>query len=633
MSDQFHVSEQPDAAAQAAERELARVEATSERVDLNAEISPEAIRTAEVIAFIADNYPDCTDPATVAAACITHEASNAFLMPDYDVTTDIPVIESNIAAVAANLVVAERVETLTVEAAAAVVVLEERNTAAAEVVGTHARLNPEAPPLVIAERTVLDLATPLEPDPASETVEVTLAAATAELATQQAQAEAALLETQTAIETVTADIAVSTAAVATDRAAVGTNRAAVAVVMPAVAAAPEREAVAAEGKAVVYAVEAGTVENDQTAAASAEISTERLVGAEKIQDEYEELRKKMGQKEALQELLRTSENPEHKDRIAQILGNISTLENALPGRSEAVARFIENSNLDLGESNQAAVFANVFASMEASDEFTAEEVATLRQSLHGEVNVETATDARNALAEGLGTETLPDGTTRTIPYTPEEPLALAEGIDAFPDPEAPENMLIRARFEHPSLSGREFKFSCPPSMSGAQATEQINYFCINAIKEESGITGGTQQGLFVTQGDAQIDLSPEGFMTQAARFGRLTEQYLLGGVANESSFLDTEQLNTIAEGFEWMMPQADATGNGAYNDNSEAARAAALGGNGNDGLFFDAQGNLNEENYTRAALYINQQKALGTTEPSFEALRNFLNGGTQEAMV
>ncbi len=374
---------------------------------------------------------------------------------------------------------------------------------------------------------------------------------------------------------------------------------------------------------------------DQLATAKVEDTQERLADADKLEADYNALREGgASQKDALQQLLHDSDNPEHQDRITQILGNISTLENALPGKGEAIGRLIEASNLDIGAVNSAAVFADFFANAEASGDFTEAEIATLKQSIGADASARNASQAREALAAGRGTETLPDGTTRTIPYTEEAPLTLADGVEAFPDPENPGHMKIKARFDDNVLGSRTFTFNCPENMSGSEATEQINFFYINAIKESCGITGGTQQGDFVTQGDAEINLSKDLAMTQAARFGRITMDDLVGGVGNETEFLDAAQIQQVRWGFQWLMPRTEASGDAAYGNNDERARAEFLGGNGNDGIIFDAQGNLKEANYRKAALYINQQAGTGTTEPSYEALKAYLQPNqAAEAMV
>ncbi len=81
------------------------------------------------------------------------------------------------------------------------------------------------------------------------------------------------------------------------------------------------------------------------------------------------------------------------------------------------------------------------------------------------------------------------------------------------------------------------------------------------------------------------------------------------------------------------MPRNEVSGDAAFGDNSEEARAEALGGLGRDGLIFDANGTLKEENFTRAAAYINGQRSLGATEPSYEALRAYLEGDQAELVA
>ena len=98
MSEQFHPSENVDTAALAAERTAALEAAQTERADLQTEISPEQIRSAEITAFIAENYPNCPDPSAGAEACLAHEANMSFI-PGYDITTDITTLETTLATI------------------------------------------------------------------------------------------------------------------------------------------------------------------------------------------------------------------------------------------------------------------------------------------------------------------------------------------------------------------------------------------------------------------------------------------------------------------------------------------------------------------------------------------------------
>jgi len=86
-------------------------------------------------------------------------------------------------------------------------------------------------------------------------------------------------------------------------------------------------------------------------------------------------------------------------------------------------------------------------------------------------------------------------------------------------------------------------------------------------------------------------------------------------------------------GFQWLMPQRDALGDGGYGDNNKTARMAALGGGGNDGLIWDGNDNLNEDNYRLACQFIRDQGRTGASEPDFGALVAYLEGvnGAAEA--
>ncbi|NCP67311.1 hypothetical protein GW756_04505 [bacterium] len=568
--------------------------------------APEASdRIGELTTWVAENYPDIQPPDIGGESCLRMEERRRMREPDFNIMDSSPMatMMANTAIEQARLNVPAAAAEVQ-ETATAVLALEaERDATVAEIEVVAAQV---APDMVLpqAETGALDVTALPSAEMQARLAAETEALAANRLAVTQAEAEAEAARARVAE-------AESLQRVQIERRTAETAR-------------DERETARDERET---AIQPELVETRDVASDRAETNGERLADAAKLQADYDDLiARGFSKKDALQQLYDTSENPEHKERLGSVLATISALENALPGRADVVSRLIESSSLDLGAPNAAAVFANFLTNMEASEELSEEEKATLREVLGHNPTVQNASDAREALAAGRGTETLPDGTTRTIPYTAEEPLELAKGVEAYPDPENPGNMKIRAQFEDSVLGSRTFNFTCPESMSGSEATEQINFYYINAIKESCGITGGTQQGEFVTQASAEIDLSTNGAMTQAARFGRITMDNLVGGFDNQSQFLTSSQIEQVRWSFQWLMPRADISGDAAFGDNSETARAEALGGLGRDGLIFDANGNLKEENYRRAAQFINGQRALGSTEPSYEALRDFLEG-------
>lgn len=326
----------------------------------------------------------------------------------------------------------------------------------------------------------------------------------------------------------------------------------------------------------------------------------------------------------------------------QAVAALNTLEN--PGDAAVLSRIVSATPVNWQEKRATVRYAQVLAAIDAgnlSDDTRRRAKEALGIKMHPEPDVRTATDTRDAFKKGRGTERVQVGTRReeqppdsgnwvtvpvykekTIPYTEEDPVELAEGINAYPDPEHPDKIHINATIG----DGRVYPFTCPASMDGSEATEQINFFFVNVVKEQCGITGATKQGEFATQGAATMDLSSTGHMTQAARIGRLTMDNMIGGFDTQSRFLDQDTIEQIRWGFQWMMPQKDIAGDAGFGDNSEKSRAKALGGNGIDGLIFGADGTLKEENYIMAMKFINGEAATGASEPDYNALVAHLEG-------
>lgn len=375
MSEQFS-PERPDETALAAERSEVCDAACAERVALNAELGPEQLRTGELIAYIVGNYPDCAEPELAAGACFERETQMRGLMGDsFDITTNPPLVTSvlqefEIRAPGESFAEIRR-EAIESEHVTAVETVDLRNGNAAAVLAAAERTGVELPDVpAVREASALG----------ADTTEIVVAVAGLE-EVRETVAEPAVARMENTI---------------------AANR-----------------------------VRSNEERNLNSAALDREDEIEeRMEGAAELQAKYEKLRSTMGQKEALQQLLSESDNPEHQDRLTQILGNISTLENALPPeRRAAVSRFIENSNLDLGAANSAAVFAEVFANMEASDDFTAEEVAVLRASIGG-TDIATGGDANDAFERGRA-ETYTDENgneqTRYVPLEPGERVEFGEG--------------------------------------------------------------------------------------------------------------------------------------------------------------------------------------------------------------
>jgi len=546
MSEQFHPSENVDTAALAAERTAALEEAQVERSDLQSEISPEQIRSAEITAFIAENYPNCPDPSAGAEACLAHEANMSFI-PGYDITTDITTLETTLATITDKEISAVSQIEATAQASLAVAEVVGRNDDAAQVIAVNARVNPDSPLAIPAERSIESVLS--TPEANAETLVV--------LASVQADVDADLATKESAAQ-----------------------------------------------------LELSNVEAEvATESARAENNKERLNGAEKLQADYNTLRQErnMSQKDALQELLRTSENPEHKDRIAQILGNISTLENALPGKSEAVARFIESSNLDLGAANQAQVFADVFTNMEASGEFTAEEVETLRAAVGaGEAEIKTGSDINNALEDGAGT----DEAGNRIPYTAENPLEPRPNTKIYEEPGGERTVEI-------NVGGDIIKTRVGADILGNDMGKVVNTMLVLQVAETMGLNNVFfQKGFNQLGGGAPIRIDYDDIDDAQ----QVMTAFLGGGTGFNGDVMAENETERLEKNFQWLR-RGEVSGDGGTDDNDSGKAIADLQTLG----ILDAGGALDTNKLAAAGQFI--QLNAGTSTSRFEQLRTFLQGG------
>lgn len=330
---------------------------------------------------------------------------------------------------------------------------------------------------------------------------------------------------------------------------------------------------------------------------------------------------------ALRSLLASDQlqSPEIREYLQNTITTAEALRTALPGKEAVVTQLLNASALDLTAGGGAATFADFMTALDASDELTAADKTKLRTVLHGPAEVQTGSDIKAAFAQGRGVVTKPNGTTEAIAYDEDHPVKLAAGISVYPD-----GHLIRGTAK---IAGRSFPFRASANISGSALTEQLNCHAALAIKESAGVTGGTQQGFEANQGTKELDLSGELFETQAVRFGKLTYENLIDGFDASSRLISEVQVRQMQWGFQWLMPQRDALGDGGYGDNNKTARMAALGGGGNDGLIWDGNDNLNEDNYRLACQFIRDQGRTGASEPDFGALVVYLEGvnGAAEA--
>ncbi|MBV1864921.1 MAG: hypothetical protein KUG74_10850 [Rhodobacteraceae bacterium] len=311
------------------------------------------------------------------------------------------------------------------------------------------------------------------------------------------------------------------------------------------------------------------------------------------------------------------QSPEMQTIVQRAIGTAQALVSALPGREADISRLLDQSGLNLGAASQAEVFASLFTAAEASDEFSEEEVAALRRVVNDHEDIDDGSDIHNAFAEGRETVTDANGNETTVPYDEEHQLDWGGGVSVYPDGDS-----IRGTANFDGLS---FPFEAPASLSGAKLTERLNYSMFNAVNEAAGVTGGTNQGFEVTQGVQALDLSDELFEGQAVREAKLGIENMIDRYDAGAGLLDRQNIQQIAWGHQWLMPNIDVIGDAGFGDNSERARAEALGGRGHDGLIWSADDVLNEANYVVACQFIRDRARTGMAEPDYDALIAHIN--------
>lgn len=556
MSEQFHPSENVDTAALAAERTAALDATQVERADLQSEISPEQLRSAELVAFLSENYPECAEVDLAAAACLEREGMMRNVSPSFDITTNSAVlgmVVNEFAKVTERVAVdAESVA----EYETALVALDNSNSLVAEAIATNSQRNPNNPLPIVAEQTANDLLAPVE---------------------------------------------VSRANLATIKADDNHGRERNTVVQVRLAARPGEERI----QTISYQTANAQA---RTESLRVEENKERLAGADKLQNDYDELRGQgFTKKAALQNLLETSDNPEHKERLSNVLSSISVLENALPGKSEAVARFIENSNLDLGAANSAAVFADVFANMEASDEFTAEEVATLRAAVTGEVKSTTGTDINNALNEGAGK----DEAGNTIPYTEDNPFEPRPNTKIYEEPGGERTVKI-------NVGGDIIETRVSANILGNDMGKVINTMLVLEEAESMGLNNVFfQKGFNQLGGGAPIRIDYDDINDAQL----VMTSFIGGGTGFNGDVMAENETARLKKNFQWLR-KGEVSGDGGAEDHDSAKAMADLQELG----ILDAGGALDENKLASAGNFI--QLNAGTSTSRFEQLKIHLDGQT-----
>lgn len=314
---------------------------------------------------------------------------------------------------------------------------------------------------------------------------------------------------------------------------------------------------------------------------------------------------------ALQALEGMVQSPATKEHIRAVLAKVAALQQAIPGKRALITRLLNVSHINLDGAGPAA-FADFMSTADASVELTDDEKTTLREVLHGATDIKTGSDVKAAFAQGRGYTAGLDGEPQVIEYDEDHPLNWGTGISVYPDGD-----LIRGTAE---FDGQKFPFVAPASLSGSALTERLNYSVFNAVNEAAGVTGGSNQGFEVTQGFKAMDLGDGLFEGQAIREAKLGLENMVDRFDAGGSLLDRETIQQIAWGHQWLMPQRDFAGDSGFGDKDEAARAAALGGRGIDGLIWSADDRLNEASYVIACRYIRERARAGRSEPDYDAL-------------
>lgn len=158
----------------------------------------------------------------------------------------------------------------------------------------------------------------------------------------------------------------------------------------------------------------------QEKAKNAEVNRD-LTTVKELQANFEELKAANdGSTIAALKLLLGEEgikSPEMKAIVQRAVGTAEALVGAIPGKEEAIGRLLDKSGLTLGAATNAESFSAFLSAAEASDDFTDEDVAKLKEVITGQDTneVKTGGDVNDVFKHGGGIETYvdADGNTQT----------------------------------------------------------------------------------------------------------------------------------------------------------------------------------------------------------------------------
>lgn len=313
-------------------------------------------------------------------------------------------------------------------------------------------------------------------------------------------------------------------------------------------------------------------------------------------------------------------SPEMKTKVQSAVATAQALVNAIPGKSEVVNRILDQSNINFAASSPIQIFAGFLAEANKSSELTDDEKAQIREVLHGAGNIKDSSDLKLAIEQGRGTRTLPDGTTEIIPYDAENRLDLGNGLSSYLDGD---ELVTLAKWD-----GKSFEFRANKNSPSSQLTDQIANFIILYEAKVMGITDATDMGVFVAQGTSSIDLNQMVVQNKSTIFAERIRQEFLG-MGAQSRFPNAEERQNLRWFFQWMLPTDGTSGDGGAGDNSVARQQKYLGGGEQDGLFFNKDGDLNEDNLKTAALFLRDKKQSGAA-PDFQVLKDHVLGANDD---
>jgi hypothetical protein len=160
---------------------------------------------------------------------------------------------------------------------------------------------------------------------------------------------------------------------------------------------------------------------------------EGISTARELQARFAQLKADHGTIGALQLLLEGEDalqNPEMRAIVQRTIGTARSLVTALPGREDVVTRLLDQSGLNLGAANNVAAFADFLTAVNASDDLSDDEKATLRQVLNTGDEIETGGDANEVFRQGaLETYIDENGVeqTRRVPLQPGDRVPFGHG--------------------------------------------------------------------------------------------------------------------------------------------------------------------------------------------------------------